>query len=239
MLERARTLLRRASVAGILMLLAGGCSDADEGADPAADTGAATTTAEAGDAAAPPGLPRRWSGMASADIIAHARSHGYHDPGGSRTTHRNCDGAPHSTECNLAITPLQGMRLFNPATVDTNGVIIARIENVGTRREAHLGIPAGDTLYWLVVREGAVLKSFLLDLGQSSPRSQNEANFLACDQPHHDGGPSGPSKAAFRSCPDTAEAAGAIDTTAFTDHTSPPWTTCSLGCCYADVPGGD
>lgn len=238
MMESVRVPLRRVLVAGALIVLVGGCSDGNESADTTGDTAQAASAADAPDDSAPPKLPRRWSDMASSAIIQHANSHGYREAGRTQTTHRKCDGDTVSTECNLTITPVRGVRRFNPATVDSNGVIIGQIRNVGTKGEAHLGIPRGETRYWLVVREGAVLKSYLLNLAEANPRKQNEANFLECPKPHHDRGPTGPSKAEFRRCPDPTRPGVAPDTMAFTDHTSPPWTTCSLGCCYADLPEG-
>lgn len=236
----ARDLVRRTSVIGVLLLLVIGCSDgASDRAENVPDGTPVATAAIASDDTAPPNLPSTWSGMTSQQIIRHLSNHGYYEAGRTETSQRECSDGQASANCNLVITPAAGVRKFDTATVNANGVIIGRIHNVGTLGEAHLGIPARDTLYWLVVRNDGVLKSYLVDLAETKPRGQNRANFLPCPLQHHDVGPNVASRAEFRRCPASPESAGAVDTVAMTsDNTSPPWTTCSLGCCYADVPGG-
>ena len=240
MKQAARNLVRRTSVVGLLLVLVTGCSDgADDSADTARDSSPVRTAAAGDDNTPPPNLPTHWSEMTSRQIVKHAEDHGYHAAGMTPTSHRECSNGRATAECNLEITPLLGVRKLDTAAVDTNGVIIARIRNTGTLGEAHVGIPAGDTLYWLVVRIDGALKSYLLDLSRGNPRGQNRANFRVCPQPHQDAGPNDGSRAAFRRCPGRQAMGESIAARVpLADHTSPPWTSCSLGCCYADVPEG-
>ena len=68
------------------------------------------------------------------------------------TTERGCANAPgeHDGDCLLAITAVEDAQLVDTNDVDSLGVVIARIRNVGRDTEAVYGIAGKQTVYWVI-----------------------------------------------------------------------------------------
>lgn len=207
----------------------------DGGDGPARDTtpaAASVADTTANDNDPPSEIDQPWQELSSAQLTTYIKSLRYRPEGSSQTAHRDCIGARASLECTLLIMPVQGVRNFDPRRLAKRGAVIARIENLGTRTDSVLGVEPGRMVYWFVGPDsaGAVVAD-LLDLGAERPRSVKRLAFRDCDQiadpPHPE------SQAAFRSC-----AGQRIAGDTATQHNSPPWITCALGCCYSDDPTG-
>ncbi|HEY0995192.1 MAG TPA: hypothetical protein VGD77_04330 [Gemmatimonadaceae bacterium] len=210
----------------------------------AADSSAAATKALVGQPA-PPEMPQSYrtiSDSAFDAYLAKVRWLGAVE----RTGARICKGNVHSDKCRLDIDGVQGVKALDPRTMGRNGTIVARIRNLGTEDESYLGIPAGATRYFVMLRD-----------------STGRASAVILDPAHRDGGRllrvancdstkdakhvhEAASRAAFRccgNCPAAPPQKGGMqalmstDTTAAaTMLTAPPWVTCALGCCYVEDP---
>ena len=223
-----------------------GCSGGDRQAG--LDTGSAEApqAVAAGEAQLPPRLEKRWNQMTRSDWEALLRRGTFHPSKGRETrNHRECQGDPQggeSPDCDLLISPADHVHRLSLASVDTNGFVIARITNVDNGRvEKMLRLPARDSTYWVVFREGSntgPLRSVFVkprDAGQAYVRR----SFGACAG-HKTSHPA--TRALFWRCahgdPPGAAAAPA-DTVFFVEHDSPPWITCAEGCCNAEDAIGD
>jgi hypothetical protein len=162
-----------------------------------------------------------------------------------RTGARICKGNVHSDKCRLDIDGVQGVKALDPRTLGANGVIVARIRNLGTADESYLGIPAGATRYFVMLRDSTARASaVLLDPAhRDAGRLLRVANCDTTKDPKHVH--EAKSRAAFRccgNCPAAPPSKGGVqalvstpDTaTAATMLTAPPWVTCALGCCYVE-----
>jgi hypothetical protein len=246
MLSRSTTAGRKLTVTAMLVVTIGcGQADDDSGArgsgvsgDSAAAAGVSPGAAAASDDdGTPPGeIPESLSSITSKALLDHVATLRFQE-GGKGTSHeRDCDGASHSAECRLVITPVAGVRKFDATTLTSHGAIIARIENVGTRREARLDIAPRAVHYWLVVKEAQGPRSYLLDLSGERPRVSARLGFVVCtaDQAHPKP-PHGQTTADFKCCGQCPQhlAPHTVRERQYEEHTSPPWTSCALGCCYA------
>lgn len=220
----------------VAMLLSAVAIAACDGSDsPVRDTGVAAagvadTTANDDDP--PPETDQPWQQLTSAQLTTYIKSLRYRPEGSAQTAHRDCIGARASLECTLLIMPVQGVRNFDPGRLAKGGAVIARMENLGTRTDSVLGIEPDRVVYWFVGRDSAgTVVADLLDLTAERPRSVKRLAFRDCDQ--IDDPPHPATEAAFRSCAEQQ-----VEGEPLTQHDSPPWTTCSLGCCYSDDPTG-
>jgi hypothetical protein len=248
MFERTTT-ARRRLVRIVLLVLVTGCGDKGSTADSAgadssgADSSGAVATdstrrvAAASDDDTPPGeISESLGSIASEVLRAHIDNLKFREEGKGESGERDCDGADHSLECQLEITPVAGVRKFDADKLTGHGAVIARVRNVGSRREKRLDIKPGVDYYWLVMTGIVGPRSYLFELTGAKPKIVAELPFTVCktDQTHPQP-PHGQTAADFKccgKCPDHFVAHKEARPQ-YEEHTAPPWTTCDLGCCSA------
>jgi hypothetical protein len=239
----------KGAVLAIALAAIAACArDAKEKAPGADSTVAADSSARAANPlvgeAPPPEMPQPYrtiSDSAFDAYLAGVRWLGAVD----RTGARVCKGNVHSDKCRLDIVGVQGVRALDPRTMGRNGVIVARIRNLGTEDESYLGVPAGATRYFVMLRDstGRASAVILDPAHRDAGRLRRVANCDTTKDPKHVH--EAASRAAFRccgNCPAAPPQKGGVqalmstDTaTAATMLTAPPWVTCALGCCYVEV----
>jgi hypothetical protein len=110
---------------------------------------------------------------------------------------RGCEDAPetHSSECQLEIWPVEGGSRLDTLALDTVGVIVARIKNIGTKKEAAFGIDPQQKVYWRIyrrverdgagnVRAGAIASQFVDSVtGKPIPRPKLDPHETPFDVP--------------------------------------------------------
>jgi hypothetical protein len=154
--------------------------------------------------------------------------------------HRECDGESQaSADCDLRIWPIANVHTLSKALITPEGVVVARIDNVdvGKKKEKLLKIPPGDSTYWVVYRDGNRYRSAFVIPSQQG-KTYTELPYNVCEGDNHKPNP-GATKARFWLCKDVQPFKGMtpkqIDSVMyFTEHRSPPWITCSEGCCNAE-----
>lgn len=224
------------------------------GRDARSDSAGTTTAARARDSASvsqsgastanddtpPTQLARRWQDHTSDELRALIGNVQFVQNGQYTTDHRKCvgDGQAGSMDCNLRITPVAGTRKLPESSPYPNGVLLASIENIGDKTESMLKIPRKEMAYWIVQQDGASNVGIVVSLSGTKPRELSRGRFRVCTaDATHPKPPHGATSASFRccgSCPQPVAPPRAPSDTSFTEHTSPPWITCALGCCYAE-----
>lgn len=217
----------------------------DGGADSTA-AAAADSSAPAGKALAaelpPPEMPQSYRTISDSAFDAYLASVRWLGAI-ERTGARICTGNVHSDKCRLDIEGVRGVKAVDPRRLGGNGVIVARIRNLGTADETFLGVPAGATRYFMMLRDstGQASAVILDPAHRDAGRLLRLANCDTTRDPKHVH--EAASRAAFRccgNCPPAPPSAGerpalmSTDSTAGTSLTAPPWVTCALGCCYVE-----
>ena len=207
-----------------------------------ADSSAAAARSLVGEAP-PPEMPQSYrtiSDSAFAAYVAKVRWLG----APARTGARLCTGNVQSEKCRLDIDGVRGVKALDPRTIGSNGVIVARIRNLGTEDEAFIGVPAGATRYFVMLRDstGGAAAVILDPAHRDAGRLRRVASCDRTKDPGHVH--EATSRAAFRccgNCPVAPPQKGGVQTfmssdtaTAATTLTAPPWVTCALGCCYVE-----
>lgn len=175
---------------------------------------------------------------------------------------RQCVGTAEdvqSAACLLEITPLDSARQLDWDALDSLGVIVATIRNRGPKREALLNVAGRQRVYWNVYRRDVapgvtVFVSQFVDSATGIPllrpshRQWNavdarlrpdEFPFKWCGT---DTDSSGTSTAArFTHCSHRHPAPGvrADGRGPLNNHNSPPWISCTMGCCAVEQLPGD
>lgn len=233
----------KGAVALIALAAIAGCTrgakegSADSTAAVAADSSAPTAKALVGESA-PPEMPQSYRTISDSGFDAYVAALQWLGTA-DRTGARICKGNAHSDRCRLEIVGARGVKAVDPRTLGANGVIVARIRNLGSEDESYLGVPAGATRYWVMLRDSTGrAAAVILD-----PARRDAGRLLrvaVCDSTRDPGHVhEAASRAAFRCCgncpaaPPSAGGAKAL-VSAATTETAPPWMTCALGCCYVE-----
>lgn len=152
----------------------------------------------------------------------------------------------HSKACLLELSLLDAGTTFDPQKPLAHPIAVALIRNISTsgRTEAYLQLPPNQTYAWVVMpgtNPDSLLSGFVNIKDYSDWRPLRGMQRLkVCHGAAH-----GTEKVAFYCCNGKCPSDSAIhgDTTAQKvmamgvargEHTSPPWFSCALGCCYAD-----
>jgi hypothetical protein len=193
----------------------------------------------------PPKLPLRHEAMSDSAFAALIDALTFDALGSDTADHRVCQGLPEnpgSGRCALAITPVTDAMLVSREDVSETGRILAKIENVGRAdsggpplREDSLGIEPGQTVFWLARETGpGTYEAFLLD--RSRRQVGRTRTFNRC--PEHDE-VNIATLARFQNCPRPMTGSARIISlweqsgSRRTSHTTPPWITCGMGCCWS------
>jgi hypothetical protein len=222
----------------------GGDSQRADSSVVADSTSRATGTAMSADSAEddstpPPEIDEPLKDISSERLLKHIGKHPFLDTRNVRSGRRKCDdGGPHSYRCQLEITPAAGVRKFDHTKITGHGAIIAKIRNIGTIGESVLGIKPYRVYYWYVEKDAGGVRSFILDLTGTTPDIVARLKFDVCKTDStHPKPPHSKTAAAFKccnNCPDDPHAPVGPDSIRV-EHTTPPWTTCALGCCYGET----
>jgi hypothetical protein len=186
-------------------------------------------------------LPKAWQEMEVEDWVRELPEARYDKSAGYETrNHRQCagDNAP-SGDCDLRIWPIVNVHTLRLASITTEGVVIARLDNVdrGGKRDALLRIPPGDSTYWVAYRDAAGSLRSAFVIPSQKGKTFSEFPFGACKGSNHAPNPSA-TRARFYRCADVPPSGltpRQIDSLRMlTEHLSPPWITCAEGCCNAE-----
>lgn len=214
-----------------------GSAGADSAAGAAADSSAPAAKALVGETP-PPEMPQSYRTIPDSAFDAYVAGLQWLGTV-DRTGARICKGNVRSDKCRLEIVGARGVKGIDPRTLGPNGVIVARIRNLGAEDESYLGVPAGATRYWVMLRDSTGRASAVI----LDPARRDAGRLLrvaTCDStkdPKHVH--EAASRAAFRccgNCPAVPPAPGAPMTlmSQAVTETAPPWMTCALGCCYVE-----
>ncbi|MHB0948242.1 MAG: hypothetical protein ACYC3Q_10815 [Gemmatimonadaceae bacterium] len=235
----------KGAVLGIALTAIAACSrgakdrsaGTDSSAAVAADSSARAAKALVGETP-PPEMPQSYRTISDSGFDAYVASLQWLGTV-DRTGARICKGNVHSEQCRLEIVGARGVKAIDPRRLGPNGVIVARIHNLGGEEESSLGVPAGAIRYWVMLRDSTGRASAVI-LDPARREAGRLLRVATCDStkdPKHLH--EAASRAAFRCCghcpaaPSVPGGATALVPTATTE-TAPPWMTCALGCCYVE-----
>lgn len=263
--------MRRVAAIVVASVLQISCAGGESGAN---DTAGADTVRTPAGMSASPGQPPRpaappvitrplremrtaeaWRAVVHPSWLDSTRGH--------RFPVRHCgtmpDADPPSRDCALLMAPVWTTAVLDLAALTPEWAVLGRVQNVGTRREAALGIEPGAAAYWIVRRAKGGRTEFALvdEIGPGTPKQivlpawRDGANFelkqattfsLGRCQPGHP--PATETHAGFYACSAAPHAwSGKMDTALVllperaglkgivTSHETGPWFSCKDGCC--------
>jgi hypothetical protein len=121
--------------------------------------------------------PTKWKEYAEA--IAFSAQQGM-------TLERGCDGDhDHHGDCRLVISPALHSHNVGDADIDPFGFVVARIQNVGAKKEAFFGIEPGQIVLWRVFRRSAASSGGQPPFGQMASQFIDFETGLPIARPTH------------------------------------------------------
>lgn len=201
-----------------------------------------------------PMLPKPVHMMDNDQLYEYLNSLVYDRGNGNRHRTGRCrsgaaPGCPNAADrVSVLIQPEWGAYAVPLDSVDSNGVVLARIINYGSAPEGRYDIPAGRRAWWLVdrpVRGGPLRSRFIirtLDQGKPVDHDTVAYEFYECQ---HEAKKHSEAKARWRDCGDTFEQTAAISdggaallrilprASAIVSTSGSTWVTCTMGCCVA------
>lgn len=173
MRRRPSPLLR---VASLLLIAAGaGCGDKPASSRDTAQAVAPASTVDSGQQAGAPPTPPKLYGRRPGkepekwrEYVRAIRPR----PARDTTRDRGCARDPgEHDDCRLVVAPVENSHNVDTTAVDDSGYVIARLENIGTLKEAFFGIEAKQVVFWRVFRRST-------EAGGGPPYGQLVSQFL-------------------------------------------------------------
>lgn len=159
---------------------------------------------------------------------------------------RRCEGDTshkHSTDCLLSIELLAAAKTVGEPSRIAAPVTLAIVRNEGTKNEYWLDLEAGATYLWVVLPGVRPRAYFVNAANPSDRRPRGGPLFLKyCLGDKHGGASHGwyccngkcaADTTAYPTNP-TLRDEQQKDLPPFVEHTTSPWLSCALGCCYAE-----